>query len=125
MDNKGQTLVAFVIILPLILLILLGILDYGLLSIKKQEITSALKDSIRYGINNKSNDKVIDDMKYLIYNNIDKTDIELLDINNNEYTSIHIKVKYHSLFNFLNINKSIDLSYKGIIIDNEIRIEKS
>ena len=76
MDNKGQTLVTFVLILPIILLILLCVIDYGLVSIQKHEATSSIKDSITYALKNSNSDNIEEKMKNLIYKNIDENKIK-------------------------------------------------
>ena len=124
MNNKGQTLVAFVIILPVILLILLALIDFGLVSIRKHEISTTIKDAITLYFNNNQDDIELE-IKKLINKNIDANDIENLSIvHDNEYVKIDIEVKYNSIFNFLNINKKIKVSYIGKKVNNEIRIEE-
>lgn len=124
MNNKGQTLVAFVIILPVILLILLALIDFGLVSIRKHEISTTIKDAITLYFNNNQDDIELE-IKKLINKNIDVYDIEDLSIvHDNEYVKIDIEVKYNSIFNFLNINKKIKVSYIGKKVNNEIRIEE-
>ena len=48
MNNKGQSLATFIIILPIIIMLLVLVLDYGLLSVEKRNITSDIKTSIKY-----------------------------------------------------------------------------
>lgn len=125
MDNKGQTLVTFVLILPIILLILLCVIDYGLVSIQKHEATSSIKDSITYALKNSNSDNIEEKMKNLIYKNIDENKIKSLDISiNNQTVSIKMNYKPNKIFNFININSNIELSYVGNYDNNQIRIEK-
>lgn len=120
MNNKGQTLAIFVIILPIILLVLLLIIDFGLLSIEKRKISSDIKTSIKYGLNNNSNSN---DIQELLYKNIDQNKIKKLDINiTDNSVSIDIIVKYDSIFKI--INNEIKLSYIGIKENNKIEIKK-
>ena len=48
--NRGAALVEFAIILPLLLVILIGILEFGLLFYNKQIITNASREAARAGI---------------------------------------------------------------------------
>ena len=48
MNNKGQTLVVFVILLPLILLIFVGLIDIGNLYINKRNINNILDKAVEY-----------------------------------------------------------------------------
>lgn len=123
MDNKGQTLVAFVFILPIILLILLAVIDYGQISLQKQEAISSVKDSITYAL--KNNDNNNEAIKQLLYKNIDKEKIQNLIIDiTDEKVSIDLNLKPNHIFNFLNINNNIKLAYIGTKNNNDIIIEK-
>ena len=120
MNNKGQTLATFVIILPIILLVLLLILDFGLLSIEKRSISSDIKTTIKYGLNNNSNSN---DIQELLYKNIDQNKVKKIDINlTDNSVSIDVIVKYDSIFKI--INNEIKLSYIGTIENNKIEIKK-
>ena len=46
----GQSLVEFVLILPVLLILLFGIIEFGLLLYNKQVITNASREGARYGI---------------------------------------------------------------------------
>ena len=80
MNRKGQALVEFVLILPIFLLILFAIVDFGMILSKKNELENISVDVVSMIKNNDS----IDDIK------IHYPDIEI-DINNdNRYTTIKI-----------------------------------
>ena len=49
-DQKGQGLVEFAIILPVLLIILLGIVEFGLILYNQHVITNASREGARYGI---------------------------------------------------------------------------
>ena len=123
MNNKGQSLATFIIILPIIVLLLVLVLDYGLMSAEKRNITSDIKTSIKYGLNNLENSNNSNDIKELIYKNIDQNKIKKLDIDiTNNSVSIDIIVKYDSIFKI--INNEIKLSYIGTIENNKIEVKK-
>ena len=123
MNNKGQSLATFIIILPIIVLLLVLVLDYGLMSVEKRNITSDIKTSIKYGLNNLENSNNSNDIKELIYKNIDQNKIKKLDIDiTNNSVSIDIIVKYDSIFKI--INNEIKLSYIGTIENNKIEVKK-
>ena len=48
--RHGQSLVEFVLILPVLLILLFGIIEFGLLLYNKQVITNASREGARYGI---------------------------------------------------------------------------
>ena len=117
MNNKGQTLVIFVILLPIFLLLLAFVIDYGLLSVEKRRVDNNTYDAVKYYLSN------IDDV------NIESKTIELLNANlkdvdikiNNTDDSVIIEVKsnYKSLFNSI-INSNFTVRYKGIKTSKEI-----
>jgi len=48
--REGQALVEFAIILPVLVILLLGIMEFGLLLYNQQVITNASREGARYGI---------------------------------------------------------------------------
>lgn len=126
MDNKGQSLVAFIFILPIIILILLVVIDYGQISIQKQETISSVKDIITYALRNNDANNRANEMKNLLYKNIDESKVNTLDIEiaDNKVT-VNIIVIPNEVFNVLNIHNNIKLSYVGKIENNQIIIEES
>lgn len=119
-NNHGQTLVAFVLLIPLISILLLMVIDYGLMSYETRKVSNTIKDAIEYGLNNLEKANVTDSMRELITMNIDKDTILNLDIKiENGNIIIDIETKYKSIF----FNK-IKLSYQGNMIDGKIHITK-
>jgi len=49
-SHKGQTIVEFAMILPLLLIMILGVIDFGILLYNKAVITNASREAVRYGI---------------------------------------------------------------------------
>ena len=48
MNNRGQTLVMFILMLPLLLIVLCLVVDIGMLSLEKKKLENTLKDAIYY-----------------------------------------------------------------------------
>lgn len=80
MNRKGQALVEFVLILPILMLILFAIIDFGLIISKKNELENMSVDIVTLFKNGKTIDEIND--MYLDVS-IDKED-------NNDYTKIKI-----------------------------------
>lgn len=119
-NNHGQTLVAFVLLIPLISMLLLMVIDYGLMSYETRTLSNTIKETIEYGLNNIDKDNIKDKMQELIIKNIDEDTILRLDIKiENGNITIDIETKYKSIF----FNK-IKLSYQGYMIDGKIHISK-
>lgn len=74
-NSKGQALVEFVIILPIILMILFIIIDFSNIFYQKNHLESTLNDVVEYKENGKSNsyikDKVNDSSVSISYKKID------------------------------------------------------
>ena len=66
MNNKGQTLTAFIVLLPLIFMIFALILDLGLLYTEKQKINSNIKEAINYGLKNQEEKNLENKLNILI-----------------------------------------------------------
>ena len=113
MNNKGQVLVVFIILLPLVLLFITFIIDLGRLYTEKRHIENNIKSSITYGLNHESIDleKKITSLLNDNIENIDVLDVEI----SSDYITVTIKKSYPSLFKITKIkdNYVIDLTYKG------------
>lgn len=90
MNNKGQTLVFFVILVPLVLAICAFAFDSAYILIKDNELESIAKSSVKSIMEDGANyDKVISVIKE------NDSNIEIIDINAN---SIHLKNKIDPIF---------------------------
>lgn len=123
LNNKGQVLVCFVIMLPILLLAITLIVNLGIYGIEKRKVSNTVKDTIKYGLNHIDDDNVKDTMRALIIQNID--DINASDINittSNGYIKINVTKTEKALFSGFNNNLQIDVTYSGNISDNGIKI---
>ena len=125
LNNKGQSLVLFVVIIPILLFILILVIDIGKAINLKQELNNINKIVLNYGL-----DKIDED-------NLEVELKELVKLNNNEIDKINIKFDSDKIY--LNISCNMDLiftslgdlslfeitsSYVGYIHDGNKRIEK-
>lgn len=131
-NNRGQTLVLFILILPIILSLLLLLINYGILSYEKLKLSNNIKQAIEYGLNLKmTND--LNSADYLTNDEIKKR-VETLLKENITYDSIDITVndmsiritlskKKVGIINILNIfDNQINLNYYGSITSGKIKI---
>ncbi len=94
MNRKGQTLVIFIIILPVILIAMAYLVDTGLMLINKSKLDSTSKIIIdKYYDYEGDIDSVIE--KYLKDNNLNYTDYEVKKDNN---FNLKIDIKIASIF---------------------------
>lgn len=125
MNKKGQVLVAFVLILPLILMFATLIVDVGYLYIEKRDVDNNIKDAIEYGLKN-INDNYL---KYKIENqiklNIDNIDILNVNIDNN-MIEIKLTKKKESIFAYIFSNAKYEISthYRGYNDKNNFILRK-
>lgn len=129
MNNKGQTLVMFIIFLPVILILVALLINYSFISNLKLKLENNIKSAIGYGLNlkivdaNITNDEVKDKIKFLIDENIS---YESLDIKVND-NSIEVGITSKTngfINNITNFNNTIKLNYYGNIENQRIKIER-
>lgn len=118
MNNKGQSLVLFVFLIPLFIAIFAYIFDTCYIKINNSKLDNICYMAINYVL--KDNDKT--EVEQLILDN--DADIKVININNSE---VHLRKKVDSIFGSIIGIKSynIDSIYKGYIDSNNIiRIKK-
>jgi uncharacterized protein (UPF0333 family) len=108
-DSRGQVLVAFVLLIPVILMLLALIVDVGFLYLEKRKTDNVVKDIINYGLDNINLQEVTlqEKITKLINSNLD--DVQRLDIQI-DANSIEINITRDKQSIFSNIYK--DASYK-------------
>lgn len=123
-NNKGQSLVMFVLIIPIFLLILTLVYNVGNAIYEKDRLSNTNYLTIEYGLNNI--DTVTEnDLKNLIEQNTSNLKYIYITIEENQ---IEIKIEKDAksiigkMFNF-NLVKIIS-HYKGKIINNQKEIER-
>lgn len=123
LNNKGQVLVAFVIILPIVLFLLVSIIDIGLYGIEKRNISDNVKSSVRYGVKNIKDDNIEAKVRALLMKNIDG--LEESDVNitiSDNYIKVTVNKDYKPLFKFNRL--STNVSYSGSISNSKIELKK-
>ena len=123
MNNKGQVLVAFILMIPIILLMCVAITDVGLMNIEARRVNNTVRNSVKYGINNLDKENIEDTMKSLIMDNLKNVDSISIDVDiDNSYAKVTVKVKYKGLINIT--NRDITSSYYANINDGKVTINK-
>ena len=124
MNNKGQTLILFVMLLPLLFILLCLVVDIGLLYSEKNKLDNIVKENIKYFLENNIEDDE-DELNKLLYKNIDNVKIENIDFHDNKL-KVEVTKKYKSIFSNI-LNKDfykIKVFYIGYKLENKIIIEK-
>lgn len=119
MNNKGQALVIFVVILPILLIIFTLIIDLGFLYLEKKNISNNVIDSLEYYLNNIEDKNIDIKIKKILNENI--KGIENIAINNtNDYIEINVFKTRKSLYSIITNSTDINISYKGNKINKKI-----
>lgn len=123
MNNKGQVLIAFVLMIPIFILLTVAITDVGLMSIESRRVDNTVRNSVKYGINNLDKDNVEDTMRSLIMDNLKNIDSITIDVDvDNSYAKASVLVKYKGLVNIT--NRDIKVSYYANITNDKVSINK-
>jgi len=125
LNNKGQSLVLFVMIIPIFLLLCVLVMDVGEMFLIRRELDNINYISIDYGIDNINEDNVIDKIKDIIYKNDSLIKIVYIKKEDNKiYISTEKKYDGHFLGfisrNFINIKSS----YMGYVEGEKRYIER-
>lgn len=119
MNNKGQVLIAFVLLTPIMIMLTALIIDTGILYIDKRKLDYTVRDAVTYAFSDTSLDKVDALLKKNINNNL----VSEINIEDNV---VRICASYtkKSVFAYL-FNKDgyeFNTCYKGTKDDNGIKI---
>lgn len=107
MNNKGQVLPIFVILLPIIILIISYIVDIGLMYSEKRRIVNITSDAINYYFDSKNQDNTLEILNKNIKNGEFNINVD------SEFITINVKKEHKSSFNIINLNNTINITYKG------------
>ena len=122
--SRGQVLVCFILLIPVILLTFALVIDLGLYGIEKRKIDNTVKDTVRYGLNNIDKSDVSNYIKALLIENIDDINDSNINIRvENNYVSIKVIKIYKAKFK-ISKDLEIESSFYGNIKDNKIEIKK-
>ena len=123
-NNKGQSLVLFIIILPILLFILVLVIDIGRVIVLKLELNNISELVLDYGLDNIMDENIVKELDELVKLNKDDIDRVKLYKDNNK---IYIELSEKSdgiLSSFVNISMfNVKSYYVGYIVDEEKRIE--
>lgn len=123
MNRKGQVLVSFLLILPLLLILLVFIVDMGLMKVSVRKVEHVIKEAITYELKSSEiSDSRVND--YIKNNLSDIKDVNIVVGTDNIKVSVSVYKK--SIFNSLikNKNYTISKSYYGYKENDKIKIIK-
>lgn len=125
LNNKGQSLVLFVIVLPILMLILVLVIDIGKIIVLKQELSNISEIVLDYGLDKIDDLEIETELEELI--KLNKNDIDMIHLYiEDEKIYIELEEKSDGIFSgFIDIPLfNIKTSYVGYIENEEKRIER-
>lgn len=107
MNKKGQALVEFVIVLPILLCLIFSIIDFGLIIYNKNKLENKLNDVVNMIQNNESDEQI---KKF---------------INKNETKKVTYRIIDDEKYKTIKLFTTVDIITPGlnIILDNPYKIE--
>lgn len=125
LNNKGQTLVMFIVIIPILISIMVLVIDLGSAFAKKQELNNVNKLVIEYGLDNLDQENLESDLtSYITMNAKDLSNVKVTVENN----TINVTTKAYIdgiISKALNIDGfEIVSEYHGYLSGKEKRIER-
>ena len=117
MNNKGQSLITFVLILPLLVMFIAFFIDSSLSIMEKNKLEGIVYDNMKISLNKEIRD--IDKITSSIKKNID---VDVIITNNNDELIIHAISKKKSIFGKLLKFPyyNLEINYCGSYIDKKI-----
>jgi len=122
LNNKGQSLVMFVLVIPILLLVFILVIDIGNAFLQKQELDNINYLTIEYGLDNISDNNIETKLINMINKNKELNEINVL-VDNNKIiitTKKNITGIFAKNFKLLEIKSS----YSGYIENNKKIIER-
>lgn len=127
LNDRGQTLVLFVLLLPVFILILGFLVDMGNLHIQKRKVDYTIDDTLQYGMEHldMDEDMLKQELHKLLQLNLKTIEKERIVIENNQIT-ISITKKIETVFGnlFQKEEDTIVIQKKAYFKDEQIRIIK-
>ena len=123
MDNKGQSLIVFVIVLPIIAMFMVLLIDVCSYELNHNHIKNTINDNLQVIVKDEIKDE--DKIKKIISDNIPDSDV--LVIINEEENNIEINVNYkHKSFSrkIISNEPTVNYHYCGNYETKEIKNKK-
>lgn len=121
-NNKGQSLVMFVLLLPIMILIMFMVIDIGKMILLRNELDNINYLAIDYGLDNLDNDNIEDILKDVVYKNRNSIDSNSILIDDEK-----IKIVLEDKVNLIilkNSNIRVKSSYVGYFNGDKKIIER-
>lgn len=122
MNNRGQTLVLFLFLLPVLFLIFMAVYQMGTIELEKRKIEEMVEETVRYGIDHWSEEETEEKMFEMVDKSIAKVTRNNVEIKI-ETGSVRMTVTKEYPILFLKQQK-IKITYVGTNIDGKVQVIK-
>lgn len=124
LNNKGQSLVLFVLLMPILLMVMVLVYDGGIALYEKEKLDNVNDIAVNYGLDNIGTISESDLIDLIVKNTDDVQQIEVI-INGSEITSSIEKKNKSIIGQFMRIKVfEITSKYQGKIVDDKKEIER-
>lgn len=126
LNNKGQSLVMFVMILPILLMIIMMVIDIGKMVQRREELDSINYILVDYGLDNIEINNLEDKLREILDKNDKSIDIVKINIDK-ESLEIEVILRDEVDLLILKDNKlfRVKSDYIGRVVDNKKIIERN
>lgn len=126
LNNKGQSLVMFVMILPILLMIIMMVIDIGKMVQRREELDSINYILVDYGLDNIELNNLEDKLKEILDKNDKSIDIVKINIDK-ESLGVEVILRDEVDLLILKDNKlfRVKSDYVGRVVDNKKIIERN
>lgn len=122
MNNRGQTLVLFLFLLPIVFIVFMTIYQIGTVELEKRKIDENVSEIVLYGIHHWSDEELEAKMIEMFEKNFSKVNHENIQI---EIGTGRVKMTVTKEYTILFLKKQkITVSYVGTNIDGKIQVIK-
>ena len=126
LNNKGQSLVMFVMILPILLMIIMMVIDIGKMVQRREELDSINYILVDYGLDNIELNNLEDKLKEILDKNDKSIDIVKINI---DKESLEVEVILRDKVDLLILKDNklfrVKSDYVGRVVDNKKIIERN
>ena len=123
-NEKGQTLVSFALILPILVMLFALVIDTGTIYLEQKELRDGVLTGLKYGVKHHPND-LKEQMRALIRENVEGISILNIYIEENQ---IKVQAKKPKKQNFMQFiiqdNPDIEVIYTAYLDNNKWKIVK-
>ena len=121
MNNKGQSLIFFIVLLPILALFFVFLIDVCSYELNHNHIKNTIKDNLKIVLNNEEKDK--DKIIKVIKDNIDDSNVDVRILENE--IEINVNYKHKSFSKKLISNEpTVNYHYCGNYESKEIKNKK-